>query len=78
VYLGQMARIKLNHSRQDFDGKVTKISPMGVRRQRDHFRSPRIHHQSGRRTEAAMTANAEIVLEEHKKRALDPGRGLDI
>ena len=68
VYLGQPARIKVESYKDvSFAGKVTKISPMGVEKDNVTTFEVRvsISNDSGKLM-AAMTANAEIVLEEHK------------
>jgi HlyD family secretion protein len=74
VYLGQPARIKVqSFPNKTFVGKVTKIAPLGVEKDNvttfevqisiDNPGSP--ENPSGE-LKALMTANAEIVLEEHK------------
>ncbi len=68
VYLGQPARIKVESFKdKTFTGKVTKISPMGV--EKDNVTtfevSVSINNPEGV-LKAMMTANAEIILEEHK------------
>jgi len=67
VYLGQPAKIKVESFKdKTFDGKVTKISPMGVEKDNVTTFEVRasIDNPSGE-LKAAMTANAEIILEEH-------------
>ena len=50
-----------------FDGKVTKISPMGVEKDNVTTFEVRVSIQNpGGELKAEMTANAEIILEEHK------------
>jgi HlyD family secretion protein len=74
VYLGQAARIKVqSFPNRTFTGHVTKIAPLGVEKDNvttfevqisiDNPGSPK--DPSGE-LKANMTANAEIVLEEHK------------
>jgi HlyD family secretion protein len=68
VRLGQSARIKVETFRgKQFEGKVTQISPMGT--DKDNVVSfevkVSIDNAQGELL-ANMTANAEIVLEEHK------------
>src|SRR3954464_5927108 len=68
VYLGQRARIKVESFKEKtFDGKVTKISPMGVEKDNVTTFEVRVSITNpGGELKAAMTANAEIVLDEHK------------
>ncbi|MFI5110023.1 MAG: efflux RND transporter periplasmic adaptor subunit [Terriglobales bacterium] len=68
VYLGQPARIKVeSYKDKTFTGKVTKISPMGVEKDNVTTFEVRasINNPEGV-LKANMTANAEIILEEHK------------
>jgi HlyD family secretion protein len=68
VYLGQPARIKVESFRDRvFNGKVTKISPMGVEKDNVTTFEVRvsINNPNGE-LKALMTANAEILLDEHK------------
>src|SRR6202022_3109233 len=63
VYLGQPARIKV----ESFKGVVTKISPMGVEKDNVTTFEVRVSiNNPGGELKAEMTANAEIILEEHK------------
>ena len=68
VYLGQPARIKVESFKdKTFSGKVTKISPMGV--EKDNVTTFEVRASIDNATgelKAAMTANAEIILDEHK------------
>jgi HlyD family secretion protein len=68
VYLGQPARIKVESFRDRlFNGKVTKIAPMGV--QKDNVTTFEVRvsiNNPGGELKALMTANAEILLDEHK------------
>lgn len=68
VYVGQPARIKVESFKdQDFKGKVTKISPMGVERDNVTTFEVRVSISNElRKLLATMTANAEILLEERK------------
>jgi len=68
VYLGQRARIKVESLKdKTFDGKVTKISPMGVEKDNVTTFEVRVSIQNpGGELKAEMTANAEIILDEHK------------
>jgi len=74
VRLGQSARIKVETFRdKPFEGKVTQISPMGT--DRDNVVSfevkVSIDNAAGELL-ANMTANAEIILEEHKNALVVP------
>jgi HlyD family secretion protein len=74
VRLDQPARIKVETFKErQFDGRVTQISPMGA--ERDNVVSfevkVSIDNASGE-LRANMTANAEIVLEEHKGTLIIP------
>ncbi len=68
VYLGQPARIKVESFKEKtFNGKVTKISPMGVEKDNVTTFEVRVSiNNPGGELKAVMTANAEIILEEHK------------
>ncbi len=68
VYLGQPARIKVeSYKDQNFAGKVTKISPMGVEKDNVTTFEVRVSiSNESRKLLATMTANAEIMLEERK------------
>jgi HlyD family secretion protein len=68
VFLGQPARIKVESFKdKSFDGKVTKISPMGTEKDNVTTFEVRVSITNpGGQLKAAMTANAEILLEEHK------------
>ena len=68
VYLGQPARIKVESFKdKTFYGKVTKISPMGVEKDNVTTFEVRVSiNNPGGELKAEMTANAEIILEEHK------------
>jgi HlyD family secretion protein len=68
VYLGQPARIKVESFKdKTFNGVVTKISPMGV--EKDNVTTFEVRVSIDNATgelKAEMTANAEIILDEHK------------
>ncbi len=68
VYLGQPARIKVESFRdRTFQGKVTKIAPLGVAKDNVTTFEVRvsIDNPNGE-LKANMTANAEILLDEHR------------
>ncbi len=69
VYLGQPARITVESFKdQKFNGVVTKISPMGTEKDNVTTFEVRVSiSNESRKLRALMTANAEIILEEHKK-----------
>lgn len=68
VYLGQSARIKVESFKdKTFQGKVTKIAPLGVEKDNVTTFEVRVSIDNpGGELKANMTANAEILLEEHK------------
>jgi len=74
VYLGQPARIKVQSFRdKTYAGKVTKIAPLGVEKDnvttfevQISIDNPGSAQDPSGELKANMTANAEIVLEEHK------------
>ncbi len=68
VYLGQPARIKVESFRDRlFYGKVTKIAPMGVEKDNVTTFEVRVSiNNPGGELKANMTANAEILLDEHR------------
>jgi HlyD family secretion protein len=68
VYLGQPARIKVESFKdKTFNGVVTKISPMGVEKDNVTTFEVRVSiNNPGGELKAEMTANAEVILEEHK------------
>jgi HlyD family secretion protein len=74
VYLGQPARIKVESFKdKSFTGKVTKISPMGVEKDNVTTFEVRVSIiNPGGELKAAMTANAEIIMEEHKNVLMVP------
>src|SRR5262249_16401594 len=74
VYWGQPARIVVESFKdKKFEGKVTKISPLG--KEKDNVTTfevrVSIHNPSGE-LKANMSANAEIILEEKKNVLLIP------
>ena len=68
VYLGQTARIKVESFKdKTFDGKVTTISPMGTEKDNVTTFEVRVSiTNAAGELKANMTANAEVILEEHK------------
>ncbi len=68
VYLGQQARIVVESFKdKKFDGKVTKISPLGVEKDNVTTFEVRVSIQNpGGELRANMSANAEIILQEKK------------
>ena len=68
VYLGQPARIKVESFKdKTFNGVVTKISPIGVDKDNVTKFEVRVSiANADGQLKADMTANAEIILEEHK------------
>ncbi len=78
VYLGQPARIVVESLKEKkFEGKVTKISPLGVEKDNVTTFEVRvsIRNPSGE-LKANMSANAEILLEEKKGVLLVPETGV--
>lgn len=69
IWLGQPARITVESFKdQKFDGHVTKISPMGTEKDNVTTFEVRVSISNEKHIlKAQMTANAEIILEEHKK-----------
>jgi HlyD family secretion protein len=68
VYMSQPARIKVESFRDRvFSGKVTKIAPLGVEKDNVTTFEVRVSIDNpGGELKANMTANAEIMLDEHK------------
>lgn len=68
VYMNQPARIKVESFRDRvFHGKVTKIAPLGVEKDNVTTFEVRVSIDNpGGVLKANMTANAEILLDEHK------------
>ena len=69
VYLNQPARITVESFKdQTFPGHVTKISPMGAEKDNVTTFEVRVSISNEKHIlKAQMTANAEIILEEHKR-----------
>ncbi len=74
VYLGQPARIVVESFKdKKFEGKVTKISPMGVEKDNVTTFEVRVSIRNpGGELKANMSANAEIILEEKHNVLLIP------
>jgi HlyD family secretion protein len=68
VYMGQPARIKVESFKdKTFQGKVTKIAPLGVEKDNVTTFEVRVSIDNpGGELKANMTANAEILQDEHK------------
>ncbi len=68
VYLGQPAHIKVESFKdKTFVGKVTRIAPLGVEKDNVTTFEVRVSIDNpGGELKANMTANAQILLEEHK------------
>lgn len=78
VYLGQPATIHVeSFPNRVFHGKVTKISPMGVDANNVTTFEVRVSIDNpGDQLKALMTANAEILVNEHKNTLLVPEQAL--
>ncbi|WP_321472104.1 efflux RND transporter periplasmic adaptor subunit [uncultured Paludibaculum sp.] len=74
VYMNQPARIVVESFRdKKFDGKVYKIAPLGVEKENvTTFEVQVSIHNPGNQLKAAMSANAEIILEEKPNVLLVP------
>jgi HlyD family secretion protein len=74
VRLGQQARIRVETFKDKaFEGRVTQISPMGVEKDNVTNFEVRVSIDNpGKELKANMTANAEIVLEEHPNSIIVP------
>lgn len=74
VRLGQEARIRVETFKDKaFNGRVTQISPMGVEKDNVTNFEVRVSIDNpGKELKANMTANAEIVLEEHADALIVP------
>ncbi len=74
VYLGQPARIVVeSYKEKKFEGKVTKLSPLGVQKDNVTTFEVRVSIQnSAGELRANMSANAEIILEEKENILLVP------
>jgi HlyD family secretion protein len=78
VYLGQPARIHIESFKNKiFNGKVTRIAPLGVEKDNVTTFEVRvsIDNPNGE-IKANMTANAEILIQEHKKALTVPVQAL--
>jgi HlyD family secretion protein len=69
IWLGQPARITVESFKdQKFEGHVTKISPLGTEKDNVTTFEVRVSISNEKHIlKAQMTANAEILLEEHKQ-----------
>jgi len=78
VYLGQPARIRVETFKdKTFTGHVTKISPMGVEKDNVTTFEVRVSiNNPGGELKAEMTANAEILLDEHHNVLMIPESAL--
>jgi HlyD family secretion protein len=78
--MGQPARIKVESFRDRvFNGKVTKIAPLGVEKDNVTTFEVRVSiDNSGGELKAQMTANAEILVDEHKRLADGSRTGFDL
>ena len=78
VYLGQPARIRVeSFPNKNFNGKVTKIAPLGV--EKDNVTTFEVRVSIDNPTgelKANMTANAEILITEHKSALSVPEQAL--
>jgi HlyD family secretion protein len=74
VRLGQPARIRVETFKDRvFNGKVTQISPMGVEKDNVTNFEVRVSIDNpGKALKANMTANAEVVLDEHPQSLILP------
>jgi len=74
VYLGQPARIRVESFKdKTFNGRVTKIAPMGVEKDNVTTFEVRVSiNNPGGELKADMTANAEVILDEHKNVLMVP------
>jgi HlyD family secretion protein len=78
VYLGQPARIRVeSFPSKSFNGKVTKIAPLGV--EKDNVTTFEVRVSIDNPTgelKANMTANAEVLVTEHKNTLMVPEQAL--
>ena len=74
VRLGQKARITVETFKdQKFEGRVTQISPIGAEKENVTTFEVKVSVVNGaKQLKANMTANAEIVLEEHPDSLIIP------
>lgn len=79
VYLGQPARIRIESFKDRvFNGKVTRISPLGVEKDNVTTFSVRVSiDNSNGEIKANMTANAEIINLEHKNALVVPEQAIN-
>ena len=78
VYMNQPARIKVESFRDKvFNGRVTKIAPLGVEKDNVTTFEVRvsIDNPAGE-LKANMTANAEVLIEEHKNKLIVPEQSI--
>ena len=78
VYMGQPARIRIeSFKNRTFSGKVTRIAPLGVEKDNVTTFSVRvsIDNPTGE-IKAMMTANAEILIDEHKHVSAAPEQAI--
>jgi HlyD family secretion protein len=78
VYLGQLARIRIeSFKNKTFTGKVTRIAPLGVEKDNVTTFEVRVSIDNpNHEIKANMTANAEILNQEHKDALSVPEQAL--
>jgi HlyD family secretion protein len=78
VRLGQRARITVETFKdKKFEGRVTQISPIGAEKDNVTTFEVKVSIENGAKAlKANMTANAEIVLEEHPDSLIVPEAGI--
>src|SRR3954466_8151819 len=74
IWANQPAKIKVESFKDDsFNGRVTKISPMGAEKDNVTTFEVRVSIENPQgKLKAGMTANAEIILDEHKNAIIVP------
>ncbi len=79
VYMGQPARIRIESFKDRvFNGKVTRIAPLGVEKDNVTTFSVRVSiDNSNGEIKANMTANAEIINLEHKNALVVPEQSIN-
>ena len=79
VYMGQPARIRIESFKDRvFNGKVTRIAPLGVEKDNVTTFSVRVSiDNSNGEIKANMTANAEIINLEHKNALVVPEQAIN-
>jgi HlyD family secretion protein len=79
VYLGQPARIRIeSFKNKTFNGSVTRIAPLGVEKDNVTTFEVRVSIDNpNNEIKANMTANAEIILQEHKNALTVPEQALN-